>query len=58
MEKKGEEIFRRVGHRSIYSTLLDKGYFSRGDESPIVSVKKAPYEQAIRLISINNALKN
>lgn len=38
-------------------TLLEKGWFNRPDKSPIESVYMARFEDAVRLLSIDNASK-
>lgn len=39
-------------------SLLDKGWFSTPNLSPIESVYSAKFEDAVRLLSIDNAIKN
>lgn len=36
-------------------TLIEKGWFKRPDLSPKESVYNAPYSEAVRLLSIENA---
>jgi len=38
-------------------TLLDKGWFNHPSKSPIESVYIAKFEDAVRLLSIENASK-
>jgi hypothetical protein len=52
-----EEVFRKVGWRQMIVTLLDKGWFNRPDMSPVESVYTAKFEDAARLLSIENASK-
>jgi len=56
-EELNKKIFRRVGHKSLYGRLIRAGYFNKSDERPIHSVKMAAYEEALKLISVDNALK-
>jgi hypothetical protein len=38
-------------------TLLEHGWFNQPDKSPVESVYLAKFEDAVRLMSVENALK-
>lgn len=50
-----EETFKKVGWRQLIVTLLEKGWFKNPDMSAIKSVQVARFEDAVRLLSIENA---
>ena len=54
-QERNEEVFRRVGWRQLVVTLLEKGWFARPDCSAIEAVYRSRFEDAVRLISIENA---
>jgi hypothetical protein len=50
-----EEVFKKVGWRQMVVTLLDKGWFKEPTLSAIQSAYVARFEDAVRLLSIENA---
>ncbi len=55
VQKKNQEIFGRIDYDGTYVRLMDSGFFTVGSESPMVSVRKSIFEEAIKYISIENA---
>jgi len=49
--------FKRVGWKQLYMVLLEAGWFKAPDKSPIESVALASFEDAVSLISIENATR-
>lgn len=50
-----ERVFNRIGWRSIYGRLIESGFFSRPDQTPIQSAMAANFEDAAILMSNENA---
>lgn len=50
-----ETVFKRVGWRQLFMTLLNKGWFNQPGLSPFESVCRADFFNAARMISIENA---
>lgn len=55
--EQSEETFKKVGWRQLIITLLDKKWFNEPGKSAIQSVQQASFEDAVRLLSIENASK-
>jgi len=55
MRRMNRDIFERIDYDSIYVRLLKGAYFQVGNEKPIESVKRSIFENALKLMSIENA---
>ncbi|MCL5459790.1 hypothetical protein M3M33_14230, partial [Loigolactobacillus coryniformis] len=51
-----EEVFKRIGWRSLIPTIIDKGFFETSAKTKIEAVYTANFQTAVRLLSIENAL--
>lgn len=49
-------IWERAGFRGMIPRLIKLGYFNSSDETAIRAVRKAKFKEAIRILSIENAL--
>ena len=50
-----EETFKKVGWKQIIITIAERGWFDGLQASKIGSALLAPFEDAVRLLSIENA---
>jgi len=55
MKAENLKIFKRVGHRSIYTRLLELNCFNGLAATPLQSVKVANFEEAVKILSFKNA---
>lgn len=50
-----EETFKKVGWKQIIITIAERGWFDGLQAAKIESALMAPFEDAVRLLSIENA---
>ena len=50
-----EEVFKKVGWGQLIVLLLNKGWFNRPEVSAIEATLRSRFDDAVRLISIENA---
>lgn len=54
-KEQNAETFKRVGWRQLYILLLERGWFNDPAMSPLAAIMQAKFENAVALISIENA---
>jgi hypothetical protein len=55
IKKRNSTIFERIDYDGTLIRLVESGYFNTSKETPIISARKSNFEEAIGLISIDNA---
>lgn len=55
MKAQNKKVFALVGHRSIYSRLLELNCFNGLADTPMRSVKVADFREAVRIIALKNS---
>ena len=58
-KRANSKLFERAGHRYFYTRLIENGSFKQPDKTPMQSVILSDYNEAVTLLSLENAtIKN
>lgn len=54
-QNQNEEVFKKIGWQQLIVLLLNKGWFNRPEVSALEAALRARFDDAVKLISIENA---
>lgn len=56
LRQRNQEAMRRIGYRYIYQRMTQVGTFSGLAATPAQSIRRAPFEDVLAELSIENAM--